>query len=215
MPAEATMFRRITPRRVSASLLCVLLLAGMAAAQDRQPAGAAQPKIRTITAFVRLDRSAYRAQVEDALKMLRAAKTEFAKAGYEVETLRITSQPFPEYISGLSADQALEFFRQYDKLAQQEAFLADIGPAMSRDSDDPKQADLLARILASTESINGFIVVADEQGIHWNAIHAAAKVIKSLEEHTARSEGNFRFAAGAFPPAIAPFFPVSYTLGPG
>ena len=106
------MVSRITLRRVSASLLCVLLPAGMAAAQNRQPAGAAQPKIRTITAFVKLDRSAYRAQVEDALKMLRAASAEFARAGYEVETIRITSQPFPEYIRGLSAEQALEFFRQ-------------------------------------------------------------------------------------------------------
>jgi uncharacterized protein len=215
MPAEAVMFSRVTPRRISAWLLCVLLPAGIAAAQIQQPAGAAQPKIRTITAFVRLDRSAYRAQVEDALKMLRAAKAEFVKAGYEVETIRITSQPFPEYTRGLSADQALEFFSQYDKLAQQEGFTPDIGPAMSADTDDPAQADLLARVLASTESINGFIVVADEQGIHWRAIQAAAKVIKSLEEHTARSEGNFRFAAGAFPPRNAPFFPVSFTSGGG
>jgi uncharacterized protein (UPF0210 family) len=210
MPAEATMLLG----RLSASLLCVLPLAGITAAQNPQPAVTVQPKIRTITAFVRLDRSAYRAQVEDALKMLRAAKAEFTKAGYEVETIRITSQPFPEYISGLSADQALEFFHQYDKLAQQEGFTPDIGPAMSKDSDDPTQADLLARILASTESLNSFIVVADEQGIHWNAIQAAAKVIKSLEQ-TARSEGNFRFAAGAFPPQNAPFFPVSSTRDAG
>jgi uncharacterized protein (UPF0210 family) len=211
MPAEATMFLQ----RVPVLLLCILLLAGITPAHSQQAAVPGQPKIRTITAFVRLDRSAYRAQVEDALKMLRAAKAEFTKAGYEVETIRITSQPFPEYISGLPADQALEFFRQYDKLAQQEGFTPDIGPAMTKDSDDPKQAELLARILASTESINSFIVVADEQGIHWNAIQAAAKVIKTLEEQTARSEGNFRFAAGAFPPQNAPFFPVSSTRDAG
>jgi uncharacterized protein (UPF0210 family) len=211
MLAEATMFLR----RVPVPLLCILLLGGMTAAHSQQAAVAGQPKIRTITAFARLDRSAYRAQVEDALKMLRAAKAEFTKAGYEVETIRITSQPFPEYISGLSADQALEFFRQYDKLAQKEGFTPDIGPAMTKDADDPKQAELLSRILASTESINSFIVVADEQGIHWNAIQAAAKVIKSLEEQTARSEGNFRFAAGAFPPQNAPFFPVSSTRDAG
>ena len=34
-------------------------------------------------------------------------------------------------------------------------------------------------------------------------------VIKYLEDHTEHSEGNFHFAAGAFPPAVAPFFPVS------
>src|SRR5437016_3366008 len=181
-----------------------------------QPAQAAsRPKIRTVTAFVRLDRQNYRAQVTGALAMLRAAKSEFTKAGYEVETIRITSQPFPEIIRGLSAQQALDFFREYDKLAEQEGFTPDIGPAMTKDSDDAAQADLLAQIIAGTQSINGFIVVADDAGIHWNAVRAAARVNKYLEEHTGHREGIFRFASGAFPPAIAPFYPVSYTAGPG
>jgi uncharacterized protein (UPF0210 family) len=176
---------------------------------------AALPKIRTVTAFVRLDRANYQAQVAETLKMLRAAKDAFTKAGYEVETIRITTQPFPEYTKGLTAEQSLEFFHAYDKLAQREGFTPDIGPAMSKDADDPKQAELLARVLAETQTINGFVVVADEAGIHWNGVRAAARVIKYLEEHTEHSEGNFHFAAGAFPPAVAPFFPVSQTSDAG
>jgi hypothetical protein len=76
-----------------------------------------RPKLRTVTAFVRLNRATYQAQVAEALKMLRAAKDAFTKAGYEVETLRITTQPFPEYIKGLTPEQALEFFHAYDKLS--------------------------------------------------------------------------------------------------
>jgi uncharacterized protein (UPF0210 family) len=164
---------------------------------------------------VRLDRANYQAQVAEALKMLRAARGAFTKAGYEVETIRITTQPFPEFTKGLTAEQALEFFHALDKLAQKEEFTPDIGPAMSRDSDDPKQADLLAHILAETQTINGFVVVADDAGIHWNGVRAAARVIKYLEDHTEHSEGNFHFAAGAFPPAVAPFFPVSHTSDAG
>jgi uncharacterized protein (UPF0210 family) len=197
--------------RSTAVLLFVLLTIGATAGQEP----AQRPKVRTITAFVRLERSSYRAEVADALKILRAAKAEFLNAGYEVETIRITSQPFPEYTQGLTPEQALKFFRDYDQLARQEGFTPDIGPAMSKDNDDAKQADLLADVLRSTESINGFVVVADEEGIHWNAIRAAARVIKRLEEQTGHSEGNFRFAAGAFPPANAPFFPVSSTQGVG
>ena len=110
-----------------------------------------KPKIRAITAFVRLNRAAYQAQVAEAMKMLHAAKEAFTKAGYEVETLRITTQPFPEYTKGMTPEQALEFFKAYDKLAAQEGFTPDIGPAMSKDSDDPRQAELLARILAPME----------------------------------------------------------------
>jgi uncharacterized protein (UPF0210 family) len=198
-------------------LFCVCLLTGLAPCQSSQYAppqtAVGRPKIRTVTAFVRLERRSYRAQVDDALKMLRAAKAEFVRAGYEVETVRITSQPFPDYTAGLSTQEALQFFHDYDRVAQQEGFTPDIGPAMIKDSDDPRQADLLADVLASTNSINGFVVVADDSGIHWNGVRAAAKVIKYLEQHTSRSEGNFRFAAGAFPPVNAPFFPVSSTQG--
>lgn len=184
-----------------------------APANSQSPA--IRPKVRTITAFVRMDRQNYQSQVGDALTMLRAAKEEFTRSGYVVETIRITTQPFPEIIQGLSPEEALDFFHEYDKLAQKEGFAAEIGPAMMADSDDSARADLLGQIIATTQSINGFVAVADDAGIHWNAVRAAAHVIKYLEDHTAHSEGNFRFAAGAFPPAIAPFFPVSYTAGPG
>lgn len=195
--------------------VCMMMVwaLGFASAQTANSGGA--PKIRTITAFIRLDRQVYRTQVEKALVFLRTAKAEFIKAGYEVETIRITTQPFPEYIKGLTPEQALAFFREYDALAQKEEFTPDIGPAMMKDSDDPKQADLLAQIIANTQSINGFIVVADEAGIHWKTIQAAARINKYLEDHTTNSEGNFRFASGAFPPAIAPFYPVSYTSDSG
>src|SRR5579884_1771572 len=196
-----------------AAFFFLVLAWGSSIAQS--PQSTSQPRVRTITAFVRLDRAAYRGQVVEALKMLHAAKDAFTKAGYEVETIRITTQPFPEYTRGMSAEQTLEFFRQYDKLAQQEGFTPNIGPAMSKDSDDPRQADLLARIIAETQTINGFIEVADDSGIYWNAVRAAARVNQYLEEHTEHSEGNFRFASGAFPPLVAPFFPVSHTSGAG
>jgi len=202
-------------KRFASILILLLVVATMGQAQAQPTNASAQPKIRTVTAFIRLDRATYQAQVAEALKMLRAAKDTFTKAGYEVETIRITTQPFPEYTRGMTADQALEFFRGYDNLAQKEGFTPDIGSAMNQDSDDPAQADLLARILAETRNINGFVVVADEQGIHWNGIRAAARVIKYLEENTGHSEGNFHFAAGAFPPAVAPFFPVSHTSDGG
>ena len=202
-------------KRSSAALLLMLLAAAIGHTQGPQSNTPTLPKVRTVTAFVRLDRANYQTQVADALKMLRSAKTALIKTGYEVETIRITTQPFPEFTKGLTAEQALEFFHAFDKLAQKEEFTPDIGPAMSKDSDDPKQADLLARILAETQTINGYVAVADEAGIHWNAVRAAARVIKYLEEHTEHSEGNFHFAAGAFPPAVAPFFPVSHTSDAG
>ena len=124
-------------KRFAAALLFLLLTSSIGFAQSPATNAAppeARPKIRTVTAFIRVDRAMFQAQVAAALKMLHAAKDALTKAGYEVETIRITTQPFPEYTQGLTPEQTLQFFKDFDKLAQQEGFTPDIGPAMSKDA---------------------------------------------------------------------------------
>ncbi len=179
------------------------------------PAAAAKPKVRAITAFVRLDRAQFKAQIAGALEVLRAARSAFQAAGYEVQTIRISTQPFPEYIRGLQPEEALAFFRTLDLFAQKEGFDAAIGPAILADADDPRHAELLEEILVRTTILNASIVVAGEGGVHWNAVRAAARVILSLATRTPRSQGNFRFAATALLPTDTPFYPGSYHTGPG
>jgi len=198
-------------------LLFVFLSFFPAAARAQQKSAAAmeKPKIRAITAFVSLDRAQYQQQVADALKMLRRAQTIFESRGYTVQTIRIATQPFPEYTKGMSTQQAVEFFKQYDALAQQQKFAAAIGPAMPNADDSPAQADLLAEILSNTKALNGSLAIAGEDGVRWNAVGAAARVIKKLEEATEHSQGNFRFAATAMVPPVTPFFPAAYHNGFG
>jgi uncharacterized protein len=84
------------PRILRLVLASVLTLAVLAPAQSA-PESASRPKIRAVTAFVRLDRARYEDQIADALAFLHQAKSAFEKAGYEVQTIRVTTQPFPEY----------------------------------------------------------------------------------------------------------------------
>src|SRR5580700_1704237 len=98
-----------------------IFLAGFLAAAVVAPASAQEkPKVRTITAFIRLDPAQYKQQFADTLNMLRNAKARFGLAGYEVQTIRITTQPFPEYTRGMTKDAALAFFHDLDALAKQE-----------------------------------------------------------------------------------------------
>jgi uncharacterized protein (UPF0210 family) len=170
-----------------------------------------KPKVRAITAFIRLDRAQYQSQIQEALKFLRAAKVAFEKTGYEVETIRITTQPFPEYTQGMSTADALTFFRDYDALAVKEGFDASIGPAMTKDSDDPRNAELLAQILSKSKTLEGSVAIAGEDGIHWKSIRATAGVIKYLSANTVHSQGNFSFTAAALVPPNTPFYPASFT----
>jgi len=178
-------------------------------------AAAGNPKVRAITAFVKLDRTQYAAQIAQTLKMLRQAKRLFEESGYPVESVRITTQPFPEYVQGLSRQQALEFFHAYDELAIKESFDANIGPAMLLDSDDPVRVELLGEVLSTTKTLEASLVMADEDGIHWNGIRAAAKMVRYLTEHSPNSQGNFNFTATAMLQPYVPFFPGSYHLGAG
>jgi uncharacterized protein (UPF0210 family) len=209
--------RKAGPRhgfsRASAILLLVLLLPGFAFPVSA--AAAEKPKVRAITAFVRLDRARYPAQIQEALQMLRNAREEYQQAGYEVQSIRISTQPFPEYIRGLSTQEVLAFFHEYDNLARKEGFDAAIGPAMLKDTDDPRQAELLEQILQVTTTLNASLVVAEEDGVHWNAVRAAAHLMKVLAERTPHSQGNFNFSATALVPPLTPFYPGSYHTGFG
>jgi len=102
---------------ISQLLSHVALLGTLLFAAVVTPTPAAEkPKVRTITAFVRLDMTQYKQQVTDTLTMLRNAKARFELAGYEVETIRISTQPFPEYTSGMSKQDILSFFHDLDNL---------------------------------------------------------------------------------------------------
>jgi uncharacterized protein (UPF0210 family) len=194
-------------------LTVLFSLAGTVHAQEKT-VPQEKPKIRAITAFVNLNRAQYKEQIADTLKTLRYAKTVFESRGYEVQTIRISTQPFPQYTQGLTIAQAVAFFKGYDTLAAKEGFAASIGPAMLNAEDAEAQADLLAEILRNTKVLNGSVVVAGEDGVRWGAVGAAARVMKKLEE-TEHSQGNFNFSAIALVPPLTPFFPGSYHTGFG
>jgi uncharacterized protein (UPF0210 family) len=203
-------------RRFAAMLAIGLsLLLVLASTAGAAPDSPSKPKIRAVTAFVHLDRAHYHEQIQETLVFLRGAQKQFEQAGYDVETIRITTQPFPEYTRGLSPDETLAFFRDYDALAVKENFDAAIGQAMVKDADDPAEAELLAKIIAGSKTLEGSIVIGGEDGIHWRAIHAAAGIIKYLEANTPHSQGNFNFSATAFVPSGTPFYPGSYYTGQG
>jgi len=174
-----------------------------------------KPKIRAVTAFINLDRAQCKQQIADAVKMLKYARTVFESRGFEVQTIRIATQPFPQYTEGLTPAQTVAFFKDLDAVAQQEKFIFSTGPAMLNAGDSTAQADVLADVLAGTKQIDASVMVAGNDGVRWNAVGAAARVMKKLSETTEHSQGNFHFAAIAMVPPLTPFFPAAYHTGFG
>jgi hypothetical protein len=184
--------------------------------QARTAAAQSQnPKVRAITAFVRLDRDNYRKQIDDALAVLNKAKVEFVTSGYEVETIRITTQPLAELVAGMPEDKALAFLKELDDLSVKDNFIPNVGPAMMHDSDDPAAMHLLERALSTLPNIEASTIIADESGIHWKTIDRTAELVKYVSEHSPRSQGTFNFTATAMLKPLSPFFPGSYHVGAG
>lgn len=182
-------------------------------AAEPKEVGPQKAKIRAVTAFLKLNRATYAQQIDETLDFLQKAKAELEQGGYEVQTIRMATQPFGDYTSDLSEEEGYKFLRQLDRVATEKGFSISVGPAMLHVGDDPKRAELLANALAPAETMNGSVLIAGEDGIHWDAIESAASVIQFLAVHSPRSTANFRFAAGALTPAGTPFFPTAYENG--
>jgi uncharacterized protein len=196
-------------------LIGLLLLAVITSAAVAQPPAYTKPKVRAITGFVRLDRATYAQQIAETLAVIRAAKGEFEKQGYEVETLRIVTQPLAELVSGQSDAEALEFLKSLDDLSAKENFLPSVGPAMMRDSDDPKTMHLLSKVLSTLPNIEANAIMADDDGIHWKVIHESAALVRYVADHSLHSQGNFNFTGTAMLKPYGPFYPGTYHTGAG
>jgi uncharacterized protein (UPF0210 family) len=197
-------------RTITTILLCALAAVAAHAAADES-----KPKVRTITAFVRLDRSTYQDQIDDAMRMLSAARAEFTRRGYETQTVRIVTQPFAELVKGLSDAEALSFLRALDDESQKYGFMPNVGPAMLHDSDDPAAMRLLAQALSTLPHLNASAIIADDDGIHWKTIRESAKLVRYVADHSVHSQGTFLFAATAMLKPLGPFYPGAYHTGAG
>jgi uncharacterized protein (UPF0210 family) len=203
--------------RLLRTIIGTVLVASFASASLGQapPPAYTKPKVRAITAFVRLDRATYGQQVTEALGVLRAARGELEKQGYQVETVRIVTQPLAELVAGQSDDEALKFLKVIDEMGAKEHFLPSVGPGMMRDTDDPRTMHLLAQMLSMLPNINANAIIAGDDGIHWKVIQETAALIRYVADHSPHSQGNFEFAATAMLKPLGPFYPGTYHTGAG
>lgn len=177
-------------------------------------AGDSRPRIRAVTAFIEIDRNNYAAKIDETQKFLAAAKEALNRAGFEGGGGRITTQPFPVYTKGMQREDALDLIRKLRESASKAHTGLNIGAAMLNDNDDTAPMTLLADVLSSI-GVNANVVMADERGIHWHAIAAAAKLIKEVSQRSPHGDGNFNFGAIAMMKPYGPYYPGSYHLGKG
>ena len=223
-PVQRTMFR------ILLLTLCASFVRGAYPRIDQYPGSATSSsplvssilsdrslrfKIRTITAGVKLKNTSDLATVESAIDFLQRARKKFENEGYEIQTLRIATQPLPEYLNGKSRRDALADLKKVDELVSAKNVLLSIGPVITDDRHDAEFPSWAAELVKETKNINFSVAVASpERGLHSQTALTAAEAIVAISKTSSGGEGNFRFTAAANCLAGTPFFPVAYHRGP-
>ncbi len=149
-------------------------------------------------------------RIKEAAEFNFRARRFFEDKGYEVQTLRIATQPWSEYLGILSQNQIIDEIRNIEKLCVDNGIdFTSIGTVT-----DIRFIDLIPQIIKHTSIISASVTIGDVTGgIDYEAARMTAKVIVRISKETDGGYGNFRFAALSNCPPDIPFFPASYHKG--
>ena len=171
-------------------------------------------RVRTITAGLELSPSGESQRIDSTLDFLADAKRTFVSAGYEVQTLRLATNPWLAGASSSDRQRLLARVRELDKIVSERGVILSIGPVLTEDRADDSLPQWSSELIASTNSTHHSVVIASERGVHGAAAAVAAQVMVTLARTLDGGVANFRFATAANIPAGTPFFPVGWHRGP-
>jgi hypothetical protein len=187
--------------------------AGPNASADTGPGNNAAQKnfrIRTITAGVHLSSAANLDPAKAAVAFLHQARSRFEAEGFEVQTLRLATQPLARYLPDWKSPTGLTAIKALDQFAVDSKVGCSIGPVITDDQYQPEFGAWAAELAQQTSVSFSCQVASAAGGVHSRALRSAAEAIHAISRATSGGEGNFGFAATAFIPSGTPFFPAGW-----
>jgi len=170
-------------------------------------------RIRAITAGVNLNSLNDTATFNNAIKFLEKARQIYIDNGYEIQTIRISTQNLYKYLNQHTYDEALPYLVQLDKIAQKNNVSLSIGQILPPNEYKEGIADWAVKLVKITSNTNFSLGISShEKGIHFNSIKASAEIVEAISKSNG-GEDCFRFTASANCPSNIPFFPAAYHEG--
>ncbi len=147
-----------------------------------------------------------------AAELCHRARAALNIAGFEVQTLRLATPPFPEVVP---SEHLVEFAQALEELGRQRGIdYFSLGPLARPYLVRGRYASELARALRSTTTVFGAVMLLQEGGnVDLEAARVAAGIIRDLAEGTELGFGNLRFAGIANVRPGTPFLPAAYHDG--
>jgi uncharacterized protein (UPF0210 family) len=166
-------------------------------------------KIRSITYFCNPKFPLDEKIVQAAGAFLAEAKSAYEAAGYEVQTVRLATTPFPKLLGEKNIDKLPSLTGQLADLAKQlNIGYFSLGPALP---EVPRSYEVISdAIFISKDAFFSGVMADKTRGLDLAAIRACADVIVKSAPIEPNGFANLQFAALANVPAGAPFFPAAY-----
>lgn len=166
-------------------------------------------KIRSITYFCNPKYPLEEKVLEKAGQFLTEAKFAYEAAGYEVQTTRLATIPFPELLGGENIGHLPSLTRQIDTIAQAlKIGYVSLGPAVPEMPSS--YAVIPEAIFVSNMIFFGGVMADRKRGLDLSAVRACADVIVKCASIEPNGFANLQFAALVNIEAGTPFFPAAY-----
>lgn len=169
-------------------------------------------KIRSITYFFEPGWPLEAEKIHKAGKFITAARSALEAAGYEVQTARLATSPFPQLLPAVEKAPLTRLAKALEDSAQQAGYAyVSLGPALPQ---TPASYEIVCELLVATENVflSGMMTTA-QGAVSLQAVHACAQIIHTAASISADGFTNLRFAALANVAPGAPFFPAAYHRG--
>lgn len=165
-------------------------------------------KIRSITYFCNPKSPLDENVLKQAGDLLSKVKSAYESNGYEVQTVRLATIPFPRLLGETSIDELPMFANEFSSAIKDAGIsYASLGPALP---EFPRSFEVIPEAISASEDIFFGGAMTDRNKIHMTAVKACAEVIVKCAPLDPNGFANLRFAALANVRAGAPFFPAAY-----
>ena len=171
-------------------------------------------KIRTITTFLTLQKnqSSWEKELLAACSFCEELSKKFMNKEYEVQSIRIVTNAFGEYLDTSSIKSAKKDLAIISNILDKSTTSLRIRFAIGEAKTEKEIALLPELILAFGDLANACVnVCLDENEVLDNElIVQSVKAVKKIAEITPRGEGNFNFTVNFNCKPFIPYFPASY-----
>lgn len=168
-------------------------------------------KIRTITCFYNPLSPEGDRTLDVFAEMLQYARIRYASLGFDVQTVRLATIPFPYLVKTLTPESLISLLIPLENTLIEKGFnYISFGPALPA---FPESYAIIPALLERTSVSFFSAVIAEGHRIHLRGVKEAGKIMAQAAKITPDGFTNLRFTALANVAPCGPFFPAAYHEG--